>query len=103
MVNVYQATLVVFIVKDTRTTFRKRNEYCEIATKDILRIMGHHSNHGNSGERIRHRQSTSHYDEEYPSEPTCGWKQGSPSSSSPSSPMDAHVPEGLVRERSLSN
>ncbi|KAF9278578.1 hypothetical protein BGZ74_003045 [Mortierella antarctica] len=56
MMNVYQATLVVFTVEDTRTTFRKRNECCEIATKDILRVMGQHHNHRNSGESIRQRQ-----------------------------------------------
>ncbi|KAF9324435.1 hypothetical protein BG006_000520 [Podila minutissima] len=50
MVDVYQAALVVFIVEDTRTTFRKQNECCEIATKDILRVMGQHHNHRNSGE-----------------------------------------------------
>lgn len=71
MVNVYQATLVVFIVEDTKTTFRFRNECCEIATKDIRRAM-EHNNH-NRNESIRQRQPTSYCYSEGSLEPH-GWK-----------------------------
>lgn len=98
MVNVYQATLVVFIVEDTKTTFRKRNEYCEIATKDIRRAM-EHNNH-NRNESLRQRQPTSYCYSEGSLEPH-GWKQRP--TSFLSSPLDAHVPVALVRERSLSS
>jgi len=91
-------TLVVFIVEDTKTTFLKRNECCEIAIKDIRRAM-EHNNH-NRNESIRQRQPTSYCYSEGSLEPH-GWKQWP--TSLLSSPLDAHVPVALVRERSLSS